>query len=189
MSNIYTLLAIGGILGLAACGGTNTPLTFAEVSQNGEALADRLLTIPYTDPSSLPTSGGAVYDGYTGIVLDDSFSVGGELEMRVDFGSADEISGRVYNVVDEFETAYTGELALSNSIIDRGADLAVEYTFVVDMTGKLRADGSTSVVDAYLAGDFTGLDHQYVEGIAEGIVTTDGFVQTITDGGFVGELR
>ncbi|MCO4848910.1 MAG: hypothetical protein KC448_13175 [Yoonia sp.] len=187
MSPTHKLFTVCGILGLAACGGTNTPLSFAEISENGAALADQLQFIPYTDPSTLPTRGGAVYDGYVGMILDDAFAIAGEMEMRVDFGQNGGISGSVYNVVDQTETAYTGELALGNSIIDRGADVATEYTFGVDMTGSLSANGSTSVVDSVLAGDFTGTNHQYVEGIAEGTVTTDGIEQTITDGEFLGE--
>ena len=180
---------MSALLGLVACGGTTTPVTFAEIDTAGGELANRRADIPYTDPATLPTSGSATYDGYIGVEVASAYVVAGEMEMTANFAGAGDLSGRVYNVVGDDGFKYGGELDLDNSILDRTADTSIEYTFDMDMTGTLNGDGEDVVVDAYLLGDFTGLGHEYIEGVAEGTITAGGITQNITDGGFVGEMR
>jgi len=175
-------------LGLVACGGTTTPLTFVEIDTAGGELFVRLESIPYTDPATLPTSASGTYDGYIGVEVANVDRVLGEMEMTASFAGAGDLSGRVYNVVGDDGIQYGGELDLDNSILDRTADPEFEFTFGMDMTGTLNGDGEDVVVDAYLIGDFTGLGHEYIEGLVDGLVTTGGFTEDITFGVFVGEM-
>lgn len=176
-------------MGLVACGGTTTPLTFAEISTAGNELSNRLETIPFTDPTTLPTSGSATYDGYIFAGVENDLFVLGQMEMNANFAGAGDLSGRVYNVVGDDGFEYGGELDLDNSTLDRTGDTLLEDTFDMDMSGTLNGDGEDWVVDAFLVGDFAGLGHEYIGGAVGGTFTAGGIPQDIIGGGFVGEMR
>ena len=182
-------ITVSALLGLVACGGTTTPLTFAEITTAGNELGDRIGTAQSTDPTTLPTSGSATYDGYIGATVENDYVVQGEMEMTANFAGAGDLSGRVYNVVGDDGFEYGGELDLDNSTLDRTADTSEEYTFDMDMSGTLNGDGEDWVVDAFLVGDFAGLGHEYIGGAVGGTFTAGGIPQDIIGGGFVGEMR
>lgn len=189
MNIIKSTLTISALMGLTACGGSNAPLTFDQIAEQGSTIALEIIDLPFTDPSTLPTSGSATYDGFVGVEIENAFGVAGELEITANFAGGGNLSGRVFNVVGENGFAYGGELDLDNSTLDRGADTDFEYTFQMDMTGTLDGEDEAVVVDAMLLGDFTGPGHEFIEGAAVGAITTGGIRQDITDGGFVGEMR
>lgn len=179
------LIAIAATL--SACGGSGVP-TYSEMISDGNRIANEIRTIPYTDPTTLPRSGGANYNGYLGVTTSDRVSALGEMDMNVSFGPTDRISGSVSNISSNNNVTYDGTLAIGNSTLDRGANTSISFTYSADLTGTIRGDdGTTVVVDAGLAGDFTGTNHGYVEGIVNGNVTIDGRGLSITEGAFVGE--
>ena len=185
----FSILTAASFMALTACGGTSTPLSFAEIDKEGLALSREIFETTYTDPSTLPTTGHAVYDGYMAATIADQYTVAGDLEMRANFANGGSFSGSVTNIVGEDESAYNGQLTLSNGAIDSGANPDTEWTYGMDMTGTLSGDQGSVVVNAGLLGDFSGTKHEYVDGAVVGSVEIDGQVQQITDGGFVGEIR
>lgn len=183
-----TALMLPAILGLAACGGTTVPLppTLDEIADKGLALLETTEQLgDFTDPSTLPTSSSATYDGVMAVALSDGSEVAGEMEMNVNFSGTPTIDGRVYNIVDGNEVYYDGELDLGNSVVDRGANVAFEYTYGVEMTGTVTGDGSTVDVGAVMLGDFVGNNHQQTLGIVVGTVSVDNQDLNITEGVYV----
>ena len=119
-----------------------------------------LRSIAFTDPTTLPTSGGATYDGLMSLE-----NLVGEMTMTADFAD-DAISGSVTNFIIDDDTAVLGTLDIGSGAIDRTADTDTAYTFAADLTGELsieEEDGAYDIVGTIL-GDFTGPDHEYVEG-------------------------
>jgi len=187
---ILKLAACGAsLVALAACGGSSTgsaPQTFSEQLSEGDALAITLASIEYTDPTTLPVSGSATYSGYLGVDAGELGQAIGQMSLTASFAS-DSISGNVRNVVAEDEEQLSGSLSISGGTIDRTADTDIEFTFAADVDGTLTGEDGDFVVDAELLGDFTGENHQYVEGPVGGTVTFDGQDFNINDGGFVAE--
>lgn len=189
MKNL-TALMLPAILGLAACGGTTVPVppTLDEIADKGLGLLETTEQVGgFTDPSTLPTSSSASYDGVMAIALSDGTEVAGEMEMNVAFSGTPSIDGRVYNIVDGDAVYYNGELDLGNSVVDRGANTAFEYTYGMEMTGTVTGGGTSVDVDAVLLGDFVGNNHQQVIGIVAGDVSIDNQNLIITDGVYVAE--
>mgnify|MGYP005992188061 CR=1 FL=1 len=129
-----------------------------------------LFTTPYTDPTTLPTSGSASYDGL--------LSLGpaiGEMELIANF-SEGSIGGTVGNVVLGDDTVATGSLAITSAsgAIDRSTDTSVDFTFSAGLDGTLSDDTGSYDVEATMLGDFTDTDYGYVEGFVEGTVTESG---------------
>ena len=181
-------MILGGtaILTLTACGGSGGSQTFASLLAQGDAIADEINTIEFTDPSTLPASGSATYDGFIGIQASNLGEALGEMTLRANFAT-NAITGDVSNVVTADDEPLIGTLAISNGAIDRSADIAVEYTYGADIDGQLTGEEGVFVVEGDLLGDFTDTDYQYVEGIVEGTVTLDQTTFPIISGGFVGE--
>ena len=131
-----------------------------------------------TDPSTLPTSGSATYDGLV------DMSAAGEAEtffetmtgevsgLDVGFGD-DTVTGTATNFVTSDEERLAGEVTFGGGFVDR----AVEpngggWTFGASDTGGLLTDegGSQHVVsNGVLRGDFVGADR----GLAGGTVDFD----------------
>jgi len=184
--NFKTALPFALAILVAGCGGSSTGATsFKSIETAGNALSNEIFSVPYTDPSTLPTSGSASYNGYIGVTVDNAIDVAGELELTADFAS-DNITGSAFNFFDRNENAYAGTLEVSNGGFDRTADTSSEFTFGADLDGTLSNSGENIQVDASLDGDFTGSDYRYVEGTVFGRArTSEGWFSL--DGGFVGE--
>lgn len=174
---------------LSACGGT-TQQNYVQLLDNGRSLYNDSIAQPLTDVSTLPTKGSATYDGFmrANIDIDGGLDVAGQVEINIDFASADPISGRIHNIADINDNAYEGELTLSDSYQDRGNDPAVFYTFGVDVDGELTdVNNNDVVVDAQLYGHFHGSGHDYIDGVIVGNATTDGNEVEIREGIFAAE--
>jgi hypothetical protein len=157
---------------LAACssGGSssNSAPTFTELADEGTTLAGQIEALDYTDPSSLPTTGSAQYNGVMGLAVDggetpDSVLLG-ELTMDVGFDQ-NAISGSVTNIVDRNNDRYEGQLALSNGVIDRTVDPTSAWTYGVDATGSVTdPTGTRWNVQADMLGDFFGPGYSHTGG-------------------------
>lgn len=184
---------------LSACGestggSTGTPInanSFAEYDQIGLDLTDAAITLGFTDPASLPTSGSANYLGVMGVAVDpgspDAITAIGALEMTVQFGS-DSLSGRVTDVIDEDDGRYQGTLSITNGDINRAADVTSEFTYFADLDGTLVSpDGQSLTVDALMAGDLLG-PGSYTEGGVSGFVTSANGTSSL-EGGYIAERQ
>ncbi len=69
MNIMKSTLTISALMGLTACGGSNAPLTFDQIAEQGSTIALEIIDLPFTDPSTLPTSGSATYDGFVGVEI------------------------------------------------------------------------------------------------------------------------
>jgi hypothetical protein len=169
----------------AGCGGTSDSVQQAQSYGELVALFDQIdavvdLDNPATqpfDPAALPTSGGNVtYTGVLGANLDDGAggtdSLIGQMNLTANFQDS-EISGNVVNFVDVNSATYTGQLAIGNGVIDRGANVATQFTITADLTGDLNSTTAGAVNFATtLDGDFYGANYENVGGQLNGNVTS-----------------
>ncbi|SMX24682.1 hypothetical protein [Boseongicola aestuarii] len=168
-------LFIASIL-LAGCGGGTT--AYEAFDNQGQSISDRAnllyLEEGYTDPSTLPASTTATFEGVIAIAtLDESLEVLGDLELIADFNGPGGVAGSATNFVDETSNPYTGTLTISNGAIDRTADINTEFTYSARIDGPLTGASDTYVFDGFLDGDFIGNEYDYAFGFAEGTVTSD----------------
>ena len=189
MKMMKTSAALLAVTTLAACGGNNQPadLSLQEIGERGIALQETVSTIPYTDPATLPTRSSATYSGFVATGVGPDVLVGGQLELTASFAGNGGIDGRIFNISDTDGISYRGELEIGNGEIDRGADTSVEFTFNADIDGAVRGGGQTVSVDGTLLGDFSGSNHQYVQGFIDGTATIAGETLDLIDGEFVAE--
>lgn len=195
-SGATTFLMLGLLAGCGGGGGSSdgddgfppAPSSFAALDARGLALEEDGEGLTYTDPSTLPTSGVARYDGTIGI--DGAFVEGspefmlGDLRIEARFAD-DAIRGAATNFVTPGEQRVTGTLSIADGTIDRGADVDVDYTFEAGLRGTLTdAVGSDIDIDGAVRGDFFGPDQTYVSGEVIGDVTDSGGTGAIS-GGFI----
>jgi len=171
---------------LTACGGSSEPLSFLSLAETGAGLAEEVATIPYTDPSTLPTSDSATYGGAMLLDVVELGTAVGQMTLTANFKNST-VSGNVRNIFTADEEAMSGSLDIANSPIDRTADIVNFYTYEASLTGELTDSNGIYDVDATMLGDFTGTDHRYVEGIVVGGVEFEGEDYDILNGEFYGE--
>ena len=186
------------VVALSACTteGTSTgsPLpqfdSYADYDSFGQSLANASASLGFTDPSTLPTSGSATYDGVLGLVFEPGTtaesSAIGTMQMNVLFGEND-ITGNVTDFIDDSNRAYQGTLTINNGDIDRGADVEFEFTYFADLGGQLTGPSGTMTIDAIMAGDLLG-PGTYTEGVLSGF-STDNQGTSPIEGGYIGERR
>ncbi len=175
-------LAAAGVM--AGCsdsgsdGGGQRP-SYDDLTSEAEALGERAEDMYLTDPSDLPTSGSASYEGVIGFAtLGDSGApedFAGELSLNVDFDDS-ELSGQASNFVTAGEEQLEGSLSITNGELDRDTDPEIEPTYTFDMNGTLSdASDDDFQVDAEGAGAFLGDSGEATFGVvAGGISSEDG---------------
>ena len=174
------------LISLAGCqagGAADRPTYDALFSEFNtiDSQIDRRNIAAMTDPSTLPTTGGASYTGVLGVNLPASAgdtSLIGDMAMTANFGNSS-ISGGVDNFVDTGEQQYDGNLTITNGTIFRGADLNSQFTFVADLEGTLaNQTGGLFTFNMDLLGDFyagsTSDNTAFVAGEMNGSVDTPG---------------
>ncbi len=188
------------VCALAACGetdddGDNDGNAFESLEARSDALTNEVQDLAFTDPSALPTTGTATYEGVVGLNLESvpdetlqGYDLAGELEMTVNFaGAGDAITGRADEFVGIDGEEFAGALIIDDGSLDRDADLSSEYTFGADLAGELTGeDGTSRTFDTEMLGDFAGSDHSHAFGVVGGTACTD-TACTLVEGGFVGE--
>ena len=100
----------------------------------------------------------------------------------------DTISGSASNFVDIAGENYSGSLAVTNGDYDRSLDPNAFYTIAADIGGTLTDTGAvTYAVDGEIFADFIGVNHQFIDGVLEGTVTSIDGVGTFQDGAVIVE--
>lgn len=202
MTNAGRGLALLMLCALAACGDGDGDgedgegaSGFDELEARSDGLLNEVEDLSYTDPSTLPTTGAATYDGVVGLNFEampdrtlQGYDMAGELEMTVNFaGAGDQITGSADNFVGLGGEEFSGALIIDDGRIDRSADLEAEYTYGAEMAGELTAeDGTGWTVDTALDGDFAGRDHSHAFGDVTGSACAASAC-TEVNGGFVAE--
>lgn len=207
------------ICGLAACGGggavvalpvtvdpavipTPSEPTTPNTSTTGQrASATALLTAwaptnppAYTAVGTIPTTGGADYDGnmfgeLSNASDDITNSVIGALTLEVTFNADGAgFTGNARDFVDSDDNPLGGRLAFSGGTFNRNGNPADDATVRgVSVAGTLTDDaGRALVFGLQLEGDFLGGAYNAIGGEALGSVTVAGADQDF-DGGFIAE--
>ncbi len=181
---------------MAGCSDTSfdSQASYDDLVDEFDDIAERGEDLDYTDPASLPTSGGATYEGVMGLDTYNSASdlegvpeeILGEMTLNADFASSS-VSGEVDDFVTPDDDRVDGSLDISNGVIDRTVDVDLFYTYGFDLNGTLTTEEGTDFdVDAEGAGDFFGSGHQQAGGIVEGVISSDSGT-ALVEGGFVAE--
>lgn len=191
------MITRGGLLALAAAGllsgcsdGGDSRASYDELGDEFDALLDRSDPLPITDPSTLPVSGSATYEGVVGLSTPGNDGIPadmlGEMTLVADF-SSDDLSGSAGDFVTDQNEELDGRLDISNGGFDRDADVDVFYTFGFDLDGTLTTeDGDDLDVDAEAVGDFLGEDNEQAIGLVDGIIVSPEGA-AVTEGGFIVE--
>ena len=177
---------------LSACGedsgggGTTPPVDYTGYQAQAGALHATWDGIAVTDPATLPVSGSAAFSGV--MLLDAQLGAGatsmaGALNLVANFAT-DSISGNASNFVDDADNAMAGTLVMSNGVLDRAANTAIEYTFSSLLAGTLAGGGESFVISADLSGDFVGPTYGAAVGVIAGTATT-GFGSGFLFGEFI----
>ncbi|MBV1868845.1 MAG: hypothetical protein KUG69_13215 [Marinosulfonomonas sp.] len=185
---------------VAACGGgaaddghsSTTPPptqpTYAGYEIASAGLHSTWDIVAATDPSTLPISGTAEFAGVIRLDVENStgeISIDGALALQADFGTSS-ISGAASQFVDENEGVYSGDLSLTNGVIDPAADLSTEYTFTGNLDGALTGAGETYAITSNLSGDFVSPTTGAVKGVVAGSAISS-FGTGYVYGVFIGE--
>lgn len=160
---------------LAGCGGQSgiapdRARTSAQLLGQASGLLAALSRENVSDPALLPTSGHAVYQGYSTINLPmDGTTVpyAGDLNLTVTFApTPTPVVGSMRNFI-----GLEGQLLIGNGTIYRDADPDVDLTFDADLTGTLTKGGDSYALNGTVAGDFRGRTQSGVTGVVYGAIT------------------
>ncbi|MGR3342331.1 MAG: hypothetical protein ACU0DI_03755 [Paracoccaceae bacterium] len=174
MSRNFLACLSAGACGGDGGGGTTPPVDYTSYQAQSAALHAIWDAVAVTDPATLPAGGSA---SYTGVMRLDaqlgagSTSMAGALNLVANF-AADSISGSANNFYDDADNSMTGSLVISNGVLDRAANTAIEYTFSSVLAGTLAGGGENFVISADLSGDFLGPSFGAVVGVIAGTATT-----------------
>lgn len=164
------IVALAGLGVLAGCDGD---VSFGDhaYDQRVEESAERveiLVDEGFTDPSTLPTSGSAQYNGTAFIEVEeeDPYTLAGDLELNVGFADEGSVSGTIEDLVDEEDDRYSGEIVLTGVTIDRDATgtTNLDPNFGLELGGNIETpDGTDYEVDesSIALGDFYGDDYVF----------------------------
>lgn len=153
-------LMLGSLLAIAACssggGGSEDELG----SGGGSGI---------TDPSELPISGSARYNGFLTLSLPTSSGRSpyiGTLGLDVDFDAADvQVTGQVTDFSTDNDDNVAGRLVITDGVIDRGSDVVEDYTFDAGISGTLSGeDFRNMVITGTMLGDFNGQNAETLSG-------------------------
>ena len=167
-------LALAGCDDVADGGGSNEPRpTYAALVADQDALYDETVGLSYTDPSTLPITGSANYEGVMTMGSGGAMpEMAGELTLDMNFADSS-LSGGASNFVTEDGEEMTGSLDVASGRILTEIDVSEDYTYGALLTSQLEDEaGGDYDFAGGLAGDFLGEDHSHAEGIVEGTVMT-----------------
>ena len=177
-SKWYVVLVASSVV-MVACGGgepgstgTTPAPTFADYAALDAQLHAAWDAQGATDPSTLPGSGSATYQGVVNLdaqLGSSNLAMSGSLQLTADFG-ASTIAGSANSFKDQFERAFSGTLTLSNGAIDRAANPATEDSFTADLDGTLSGAGEVLSIGSDLLGDFLGGTAGAATGVVTGLV-------------------
>lgn len=192
---IMPCLGLTACVFTAACGGSggggSDVLSFAELEQKNIDVIEILNNTPGAEDlpgTDLPDTGGAKYAGVMVFTASPTLRLAGITVVEAFFG-AGRVQGTAEAFRDQNEAAYRGSLDIANSAIDAENAAQGAPSFTPDITGTLRSDANTVVIDGNLEGDFYGAvnDPTFVTGTISGTATVNGDVNTLTETGFIAE--
>lgn len=132
---------------------------------------ERIQDAGFTDPSTLPVTGSAQYNGTAVIEVEDTdaYTLAGDLELNVGFAGDGSVSGTIEDLTNEDDEEFGGAITMSGGTIDRNAAGTAELdpTFILGLGGSIEApDGTEYQVDesSVALGDFYGADEEFVFG-------------------------
>lgn len=188
--------ALWGLIALMGCsagsGGGGTEEEVSRAAQN-TALEDTLSATNITDPTNLPSTGVARYDGFMTArlpVLDGGLRQEylGDLTMKVDFAAnKNQVSGRADGFAAGQEVL-GGSLRIRGGDLFRNTDTDTNFTFTGAVDGDLTRGADAYTIDAKIEGEFRGRDQEGVNGLLFGDIEGP-LGQDIFDGTFVAEKR
>lgn len=183
------ILSLTFLAGCGGGGGAGSPagLTPGDID-NG------LNGLPVSDPTLLPVSGRAEYNGYMRARLPtgpDGARVEhlGDLRLDVNFAAAfDQIRGEASGFEARDAVPLDGTLAITKGNIYRDTDPSAAYSFDGDVDGTLRQGTTPYRIDASIEGEFLGTGQTAVSGLLFGDVTGPEGLD-VFDGSFAGTRR
>lgn len=186
---LAALAAAGAVAGCSDSDSSDR--SFDDLDAAGAALSEEAFDAGLTDPSTLPTSGSATYDGYMGMTLEDDATnptvLVGDLTMSVEFEGTPTFEGTADDFVDDQNDEYDGSLQITEGVVFRDVDVEEFYSAEFEVDGTLTdPDGDDLEFSGDGVGDFFGDDQEYMLGEHGGIVTVDGDIIEY-GGGFVAE--
>ncbi|MBL4811896.1 MAG: hypothetical protein JKX69_05940 [Rhodobacteraceae bacterium] len=164
--------------------------SYEQFAADGFAMAGGYGDTAYSDPSALPLTGSAEYNGYFGGTVSNDgtpiVEIAGEMVLDVDFSSNDQaLDGQVTNIYDSAGNQYTGELTIAGGFIDRDANPNSQDTFGASLQGSLNTEATGDVfITGTIQGDFIGESQEAVAGSGQAAVTTLGGIYEL-DAGFI----
>ena len=182
----------------AACGGGGggggaAPTQFDALFNEAEELASQFELAGFSDPSNIPTSGSAQFEGVVLLQLSDTTDrifdrAACRVNIDVTFDGST-IVGSAQSFVDGNGIGIAGQLDISSGTIDRMGDPNVEATVGFEMSGQL-TDNLIGEVDFALDfdGDFFGDQLDALGGSISGIATA-GSTEQLVGGALISEKR
>jgi|GEM_PF-3423947 len=127
-----------GVLALAGCSsGGGFGGSHDSYDDRYQAMVDNHAAEGYTDPSSLPHSGGVEYVGVANMSIGTE-DVMGRMRLSFRFGSSgDPVSGSIGNFRSADNTALDGKFTISDGEIYRDVDPYDTYTYFSHLTGSI----------------------------------------------------
>lgn len=162
------ILGVSGfvVAGCESSGDSENRQTFAELESEATALGAEVSGLDEVNSATLPTSGGATYNGTLGFSLSDGGSsspqILSDVAITATFQAGDgSISGTISNFVNENDQAYSGQMTLQNGLVDREATAGNLFTFEADLVGTVRNTSTGDSLsgragDTSIIGDFFG---------------------------------
>lgn len=127
-----------------------------------------------TEPTTLPTTGSAEYEGVLFVEAPGNVDILGDIALNFDFAES-EFEGQAEDFVDVQGNGYDGDLAIENGFINRSVNTATNFTYVGDIGGTITGpDDIDYNVDALILGEFFGSDAEHTGGLLSGVVESAG---------------
>jgi hypothetical protein len=168
--------SINAIVLISACSsgdGRSSTESYSDLRTTYLSIDNEISADSVVDPSTLPTSGSANYDGTLFIETPANVDILGKLEMAFDFDN-DSFNGKATDFVDDDNDTYDGQLDITNGDINRAANTAVTVTFFGDVDGTITdPDDNFYTIDAQVVGNFYGDDEQYIAGGVRGTAASN----------------
>lgn len=170
---------------LSACGGTSTPLTFAEVTAQANSLEAQYLadfnSNNWTPLNTLPTTDTAAYSGSIGFGAPGDTNVSsvadigllGEMTVTADFDDSSIIGTANNFYTTTGGTSYSGELDI-NLFLDRSVNLSTHYGIAGDVIGTLSCCDQSIDFDMDVLADFYRANGEVIIGEMSGTTTFSG---------------
>lgn len=183
MKTLSTFALLVTAIALAACGGgsggsggdpiaSGSRPSFAQLTDRGEYLADRLTNMSATPIDSMPTSGTASYLGVAGFVPEDA---GSELlavaDMTADFENST-FAGTFTDFRDEENARVQGRINIRNGTI-------TDNEVSADLRGNLVMGGQDERVTGTMVSVFGGPGAEAMLGVMEAQVGNRDYVGAV----------